>query len=60
MALEALLELVDAREAIEPSLFGEAIEPVAFDAGDGALQRAGGASSSSKRKIAGPGAIGSS
>lgn len=41
VALEARLQLVDACAAIEPSLGGgEAIEPVVFDAGDGAVQRA--------------------
>jgi hypothetical protein len=41
MALEPVLELVDACGVVEPSLCcGEMIEAVAFDAGDGAFQRA--------------------
>jgi predicted metalloprotease len=41
VALEAVLELVDACDVVEPSLCcGEVIEAVAFDAGDGAFQRA--------------------
>lgn len=44
VALEASPELFDARVTVEPGLCGgEAIEPVGFDAGNGAVQCAGAA-----------------